>query len=83
MFVVPWIEWEFLPVAHRANSAKVEPELYKVFPGDHRATLSESQIVLRRATLVTMALDRNDPRRVPLQHFGVLLEDGAAADANL
>ena len=39
---------------------------------------AQSQIVLRGSALIAVAFDRNDPRRVLLQHRGVRLQRGAA-----
>ena len=73
------IEREFLAVAHGAHARRRDAERDQIVAGGERAALAERQVVFGRAAFVAVAFDRDLPRRVFLQHAGVLLQVRLAA----
>src|SRR5262249_59096080 len=75
-FIVPRVERELLAVAHGPDAIARNAERDEVRLHRYRPPLAERQVVLGRAALVAMSLDRNHPRRIFAQRRRIALYDG-------
>src|SRR5881396_2105417 len=71
VFVVPRVEGEFFPVAHRPQSIGWDAERHQVRAGGNGPSFSQCKIVLGRASLVAVAFDCDVPGGVFLQRGGI------------
>ena len=76
-------ERDLLAVRHRLQAGGVDAQRDQVVVGGLRAPLAQRQVVLDRAALVAVALDRDAEEVELLQGVGVLRQDRAVAVAQV